>query len=132
MHLPRANIVLSYADFRIIRILPSISVSLRKMFGTAELQTSFILSFSFQPVLHGWCNKGRGMCYTVCGMVQIKEFCSVIYSNLSKKMSSHFTRRIQDSIAPPPPAFFSADAHGLKHYFVVEKRVFITVCVMLI
>ena len=29
--------------------------------------------FSFQPVLHDWCNKGRGMCYTVCGMVHIKE-----------------------------------------------------------
>ena len=29
--------------------------------------------FSFHPVLHNWCNKGRGMCYPVCGMVHIKE-----------------------------------------------------------
>ena len=29
--------------------------------------------FSFQPMLHDWCNKGRGMCYPVCGMVHIKE-----------------------------------------------------------
>ena len=29
--------------------------------------------FWFQPVLHDWCNKGRGMCYPVCGMVHIKE-----------------------------------------------------------
>ena len=29
--------------------------------------------FSFQPVLHDWCNKGRGMCYLVCGTVHIKE-----------------------------------------------------------
>ena len=29
--------------------------------------------FSFQPVLHDWCNKGRGMCYRVCGIVHIKE-----------------------------------------------------------
>ena len=29
--------------------------------------------FSFQPVLHDWCNKGRGMCYPVCGVVHIKE-----------------------------------------------------------
>ena len=29
--------------------------------------------FSFQPVIHDWCNKGRGMCYAVCGMVHIKE-----------------------------------------------------------
>ena len=29
--------------------------------------------FSFQPELDDWCNKGRGMCYPVCGMVHIKE-----------------------------------------------------------
>ena len=29
--------------------------------------------FLFQPVLHGWCNKGYGMCYPVCGMMHIKE-----------------------------------------------------------
>ena len=29
--------------------------------------------FSFQPVLHDWCNKCRGMCHPVCGMVHIKE-----------------------------------------------------------
>ena len=23
--------------------------------------------------LHDWCNKGRGMCYSVCGMVHVKE-----------------------------------------------------------
>ena len=28
--------------------------------------------FSFQPVLHDWCNKGRGMYYPVCGMMHIK------------------------------------------------------------
>ena len=28
--------------------------------------------FSVQPVLHDWCNKGRGMCYHVCGMMQVK------------------------------------------------------------
>ena len=29
--------------------------------------------FSFQSVLHDWCNKGHGMCYPVYGMVHIKE-----------------------------------------------------------
>ena len=29
--------------------------------------------FSFKPVLHDWCNKGRGMCHPVCGMMHIKE-----------------------------------------------------------
>ena len=29
--------------------------------------------FSFQPVFHDWCNKGRGMYYPVCGLMHIKE-----------------------------------------------------------
>ena len=29
--------------------------------------------FSFQPVLHDWFNKSRGMHYPVCGMMHIKE-----------------------------------------------------------
>ena len=29
--------------------------------------------FSFQPVLHVWCNKDLGICFPVCGMVHIKE-----------------------------------------------------------
>ena len=29
--------------------------------------------FSLQPVLHEWCNKGRGMYYPVCGMMHINE-----------------------------------------------------------
>ena len=32
-----------------------------------------LIYFSFQPVLHDWCHKGRGMCYPVCGMMHIKE-----------------------------------------------------------
>ena len=34
--------------------------------------------FSFQPVLYYWCNKGRGMCYPVCGMMHIKELLMLI------------------------------------------------------
>ena len=29
--------------------------------------------FLLQPVLHDWCNKGRGMCYHVCEMMDIKK-----------------------------------------------------------
>ena len=29
--------------------------------------------FSFQPMIHDWFNKGRGMCYPVSGMVHIRE-----------------------------------------------------------
>ena len=38
-------------------------------------------AFSFQPVLHDWCNKGRGMCYPVCGMVHIKYLLLLIGEN---------------------------------------------------
>ena len=33
----------------------------------------FLLLGVFVGFLHDWCNKGRGMCYPVCGMVHIKE-----------------------------------------------------------
>ena len=29
--------------------------------------------FSYQPELHDWYNTGHGMCYSVCGMADIKE-----------------------------------------------------------
>ena len=29
--------------------------------------------FSFQPMFHDWCKKSRGMCYPICGMMDIKE-----------------------------------------------------------
>ena len=29
--------------------------------------------FSFKQVPHDWFNKGRGMCYPLCGMVHLKE-----------------------------------------------------------
>ena len=42
-----------------------------------SLDQSFIVDplsyFSFQEVLHNWCNKGHGICYPVCGMMHIKE-----------------------------------------------------------
>ena len=31
------------------------------------------LSYLFQQVLHDWCNKGRGVCYSVCWLVHIKD-----------------------------------------------------------
>ena len=40
---------------------------------TVITSVGLAISVSFQPVLHDWCNKGRGMCYLVCGMVHIKE-----------------------------------------------------------
>ena len=31
------------------------------------------INFSFQSVLHNFCNKSHGVCYPVCGIVHIKE-----------------------------------------------------------
>ena len=32
-----------------------------------------LIPFDALTELHDWCNKGRGMCYHICGMVHIKE-----------------------------------------------------------
>ena len=48
-------------------------VTLRWVVGSILHGVDPLSYFSFQPVLHDWCNKGRGMCYPVCGMVHIKE-----------------------------------------------------------
>ena len=29
--------------------------------------------FSFQPVFYDWCNKSRGLCHPICGIVHIEE-----------------------------------------------------------
>ena len=38
-------------------------------FGILHMQLFYLTDL----VLHDWCNKGRGMCYPVCGMVHVKE-----------------------------------------------------------
>ena len=49
------------------------SLMVRWVVGSILHGVDSLSYFSFQPVLHDWCNKGRGMCYPVCGMVHIKE-----------------------------------------------------------
>ena len=41
--------------------------------GVHETISMHHIHWSFQPVLHNWCNKGCGMCYPVFGMMHIKE-----------------------------------------------------------
>ena len=38
-----------------------------------SLMVDLLNYFSFQPVFHDWCVKGRGMCFPVCGIVPINE-----------------------------------------------------------
>ena len=46
---------------------------LEYMHGLCHLTLKHSYPISFQPVLHNCCNKGRGMCYPVCGFMHIKE-----------------------------------------------------------
>ena len=51
--------------------------SVVRVFANGAMDQSFIvdplISFSFQPVLHDWFNKGCGMYYPVCRMVHIND-----------------------------------------------------------
>ena len=60
--------------------------------------------FSFLPVLHDWCNKGRVMCYSACGIVHIKEPLLLIGNN-SPCVGSGFSLSLSEwsfTICPTP------------------------------
>ena len=53
-----------------------LSASLNKTFPSFFFLDFLLIPlsyFSFQPVLHDWRDKDRGMCYSVYGIVHIKE-----------------------------------------------------------
>ena len=61
--------------------------------------------FSFQPVLHDWCNKSNGMCYPVCGMVPIKEPLLLIGKSIPCSGGSRFSLSLSEwsfTICPTP------------------------------
>ena len=85
-----------YTQYAVIRLMQLLEESYLRARWTLGLTSSFNLApwplhswcdgssdrsfmvdplsyFSFQPVLPGWCNKGRGMCYPFCGMMHIKQ-----------------------------------------------------------
>ena len=51
-----------------------------------------LCDFSFQPVHHDWYNKGRGICYPVCGMVHIKEHLLLIGKSSHGAAAGFFSR----------------------------------------
>ena len=57
----------------IIIIISSSSSSSNSSSSSSSRGVDPLSYYLFQPVLNDWCNKGRGMCYPVCGMVYIKE-----------------------------------------------------------
>ena len=62
------SLPLSLSFSRYLSLIISISLSFSR-----SLTFSPPPYFPFQPVFQNWCNKGRGICYPVCGMVHIKE-----------------------------------------------------------
>ena len=65
---------LSYFSFQGVRYSSVVRAFAHDAMGRRFDPSWWTLSyFSFQPVLHDWCNKDRGMCYPICGMMHIKE-----------------------------------------------------------
>ena len=60
--------------------------------GSTELFLDPLNCISFQPVLHGWCNKGRGMYHPICGLVHTEDILLRI-KNGRKMISSLIIRR---------------------------------------
>ena len=64
-------------------------------------QTSYYSCiYSCMPVLHDWCNKGRCMCYPVCGMVYIKEPLLLIGKKISHVAAAGFLSRYLNGPLP--------------------------------
>ena len=68
--------------------------------------------FLFQEVLHDWINKGRDMCYPVCGMVHIT------YPLLLIDMSSPFSG---DSGFPLSLSEWFFTVYGTHRHITINK-----------
>ena len=70
----RSNMCCAFQALRRARCSPVVrAFACGAMGRRIDPSWGYLSYFSFQPVLHDWCNKGRGMCYPVCGMMHIKK-----------------------------------------------------------
>ena len=76
-----------------------VSLMVRWVVGSILHGVDPLSYFSFQPVLHDWCNNDRGMCYPVSGMVHIKEPLLLI-GKCSSCGGSRFPLTMSDAIQP--------------------------------
>ena len=54
--------------------------------------------FPFQPVFYDWYNKGRGMCYPICGVMHIKDPLLLIEkSSLCSGAAGYLSRYVRGS-----------------------------------
>ena len=96
-------------DFIAINVLDSSSIDgvlvLKQREIAPWLSVRLWSYFSFQPVLHNWCNKDRWICYPLCGMVHIKEPFLLVGKSSSCRGSSGFPLSLSDwffTIRPTP------------------------------
>ena len=73
--------------------------------------------FSFQPVLHDWCNKGRGMCYPVYGKegnVSFNDELNTFYLRLYgvRHMVKDHSDSEKGNQLPPHRLFFPISSKG--------------------
>ena len=71
---------ITYLDSVLISFCLLVNIKPSAQYGagrSSEVERSLMVRWVVGSILHGvlhdWCNKGRGMCYPVCGMVHIKE-----------------------------------------------------------
>ena len=67
IHILLSRVHTAYISGKNVRCIPLNAIPQTTMVALGAISNTF----SFQPVLHDWCNEGRGMCYPVCGMVHI-------------------------------------------------------------
>ena len=72
--------------------------------------------FSFQPVLHDWCNKGHGMCYPVSGMMHIKEPLLLVGKSSPSPQLSSFWNSFQFYFFFFPSLFFLVPINSVLFY----------------
>ena len=89
--------------------------------------------FSFQPVLHDWCNKGTGMCYPVCGVVHIKDPLLLITNNSPCSGDSRFLYLLYEwsfTICQIPYNCIKNCSvhHYIKHFFPSFPSINIILC----
>ena len=56
-----------------VKTTPEVNAGARCSFMVRSSDRSFMVDPLSYILFHDWCNKGRGMCYPVCGMVHIKQ-----------------------------------------------------------
>ena len=94
----------------------SIRLMLRWVVGSILHGVDSLSYVSFQPDPRDWCNKGRGMCYPVCGMVHIKRVAHVAAAGFLSHSEWYFI------ICAPPYNHKNVLSASLNKAFPLHKK----------